>query len=249
MVGKLQIIPLVLFLTKTKAFRSTVQSIDAVFHRGSPLRSKVDGRTPEGIASLLDKTFVAACTELSTGNIDSLKLFIASAVTGYERQYPVALLVQKMADLPNPSAGRPLYPEEEKLRQDWASLVYQTANAVGFSGNPTREFSLDVQIDAENSPVLSVDIATLVDPAVLERSRVLVDDCLRARQGGWTVKTLTLAQMLEANGRPPLIGTSMERALAQQAFRVIFLTMTVLDEIDLATGRSIPQPNIPGAQR
>lgn len=39
---------------------------------------------------------------------------------------------------------------------------------------------------------------------------------------------------------------AMEAAMAKQALRVVYLTLGVLEDISLATGKSVPKPNIPG---
>ena len=48
-----------------------------------------DASTAAGVAQILEVTFVNACMQLATGYVDTLKLFIAAALTAYERGFTV----------------------------------------------------------------------------------------------------------------------------------------------------------------
>ena len=85
-----------------------------------------DASTAAGVAQILEVTFVNACMQLATGYVDTLKLFIAAALTAYERGFTVNALSLELAQCPTQTAGRPLMQEEVELRSVWLSLVYLT---------------------------------------------------------------------------------------------------------------------------
>ena len=85
-----------------------------------------DATTPNGIAALLEVSFVQACMQLSSGYVDTLKLFIASAFTAYERGFTASALNLELGALQTQTAGRPLMQEEVELRTVWLCLVFLT---------------------------------------------------------------------------------------------------------------------------
>ena len=59
-----------------------------------------DASTAAGVAQILEVTFVNACMQLATGYVDTLKLFIAAALTAYERGFTVNALNLELAQCP-----------------------------------------------------------------------------------------------------------------------------------------------------
>ena len=61
------------------------------------------------------------------------------------------------------------------------------------------------------------------------------------------VETLKLEDLMRRSGGDEEKSmTDMERAILSQSMRICFLTLTVLDETEKATGKQPPKPNIPG---
>ena len=82
--------------------------------------------TPPLIAEMLEKTFVDACMQLSSGYVDVLKLFIVAGKAAYERGLTIPQVQLEISQCKTQTAGRPLMQEEIDLRTVWLSLVYLT---------------------------------------------------------------------------------------------------------------------------
>ena len=187
--------------------------------------------TPAGIASMLEVTFVKACMQLSTGFVDVLKLFIAAAVSGYERGFTIPALTLELEQVAAQTAGRPLVAEEADLRIVWLALVYMTLE----------------QVNHKTAAVAS-ELGSTVPADIRQKFNTFVYDIINAKAGGWTLQTLKLEDAWLRSGNEVDIGkmTDLEKAVLSQSMRIIFLTLTVLEETALASGESVPKPNIPG---
>ena len=95
-------------------------------HRRASIRRSCPTRRRRPVSRRFEVTFVNACMQLATGYVDTLKLFIAAALTAYERGFTVNALSLELAQCPTQTAGRPLMQEEVELRSVWLSLVYLT---------------------------------------------------------------------------------------------------------------------------
>jgi hypothetical protein len=137
-----------------------------------------------------------------------------------------------MRACPAQSAGRPLAQEEEELRRLWIALVYLTIDAT--IGN------------------IEVGSSSLVPKQLRTEHARLVSKLVEARRTSVPLSEVSLA---EAAG--PTKGEArdaMATAVLTQSMRVVYLTVDVLESIDLAGGRAdtpkerrTPKPFIPGA--
>ena len=191
-----------------------------------------DASTAAGVAQILEVTFVNACMQLATGYVDTLKLFIAAALTAYERGFTVNALNLELAQCPTQTAGRPLMQEEVKLRSVWLSLVYLTLANVRHESEASE--SVGASVPAE----------------IRSKFQTFVYDVVNAAQGGYTLESLKLEDMLRRQGTDSESLGAVEKAILGQSMRVVFLTLTVRDEAaaagDLPPPRR-PGPSIPGA--
>ena len=191
-----------------------------------------DASTAAGVAQILEVTFVNACMQLATGYVDTLKLFIAAALTAYERGFTVNALNLELAQCPTQTAGRPLMQEEVELRTVWLSLVYLTL--------------ANVRHESEASD----SVGASVPAEIRSKFQTFVYDVVNAAQGGYTLESLKLEDMLRRQGTDSASLSAVEKAILGQSMRVVFLTLTVRDEAaaagDLPPPRR-PGPSIPGA--
>ena len=190
-----------------------------------------DASTAAGVAQILEVTFVNACMQLATGYVDTLKLFIAAALTAYERGFTVNALNLELQTA-GQTAGRPLMQEEVDLRTVWLSLVYLTL--------------ANVRHESEASEAVGASV-----PAeIRSKFQTFVYDVVNAAQGGYTLESLKLEDMLRRQGTDSESLGAVEKAILGQSMRVVFLTLTVRDEAaaagDLPPPRR-PGPSIPGA--
>ena len=139
------------------------------------------------------------------------------------------------------TANRPLAQEEVELRSLWLSLVYMTLQQVY---HPTRESAKD-----GDAAISAEAVAESVPSDIRQKFNTFVYDCVNARQGGWTLQTLKLEELVKRSGGDsagPDITDPMEKAILGQSMRIVFLTQQCLDDAALASGKSVPKPNIPG---
>jgi len=141
------------------------------------------------------------------------------------------------------TANRPLAQEEVELRSLWLSLVYMTLQQVY---HPTRS----ITEEATGSAGVSAEaVAESVPSEIRQKFNTFVYDCVNARQGGWTLQTLKLEELMKSSGgnsAAPDMTDPMEKAILGQSMRIVFLTLQCLDDANLASGKSVPKPNIPG---
>lgn len=190
-----------------------------------------DASTPGGIAALLEVTFVRACMQLSSGYVDTLKLFIAAAFAAYERGFTINALGLELSMSTTQTAGRPLMEDEVELRQVWLCLVFLTLAEVGHPSAAARACGESVPEDVRDN---------------FER---FVGDVVAAKRNGFTLETLKLEDLIRRSGEDAEPMGQMERAILGQSMRVVYLTLTVRDEAaeagDLPPPRK-PGPSIPG---
>ena len=99
---------------------------------GAPRAAKVVCQSPDAaaaltqgkVAQMLEATFVRACMDVATGNIDTLKLFIVAAKAGYEMGWTLNTIELELGMCPPVTSGRPLAAEEVECRSLWLILVY-----------------------------------------------------------------------------------------------------------------------------
>ena len=112
----------------------------------------------------------------------------------------------------------------------WLSLVYLTLERVSA---------------AKTTPSLGATVS----PEISRNYGTFVYDVVNARKSGYTLETLKLEEMMrrsaEEKSEEYVEKDQMEAAILSQCMRLVFLTVTVLEEEE-AAGEG-PGPRIPGA--
>jgi hypothetical protein len=188
-----------------------------------------DTRTPNGIAQLLEVTFVHGCMQLARGYVDVLKMFIAASVASYEYGFPLSSIEEELEACKSSTANRPLMAEEVTLRRNWYSLVYLTLVSMGHTtaaqGALVESVPQDIR-DVYGEMVEQVGLAYQRGTA----SSLSVDGLLNSYTGTSSLPAL-------------------ERAILSQSLRVAVLTPVVVRESAEARGGDVqpPPPPIEGA--
>jgi len=199
---------------------------------GSGEKKKEDeALTPERVAELVEVAFVQGVMQLSKGYIDEIKLFIAAVQSGYGLGMSPRKLLDQVAACQNQSANRPLMIEEIELRDLWVQIVYLVLDHVKYNNT-------EVDIDE-------------VDPVVFEMYAPLIPLLSQCKNNGEVFEAETILQKC-ISATPQLISISdaMTKAIVSQSIRVIWLTITVLEEEERCIDEKKPvkpQPPIPGA--
>lgn len=187
------------------------------------------------IAELVDRTFVQACMQLAEGYVDVLKLFIVAVRSAYLQGKEPLALIQAVDDLDQPGfAGRPLMPEEIRLRNTWIQVVYLTLAATASTSTDTKGAAPAVMVMAD------ADIADTygkIAPIVIRRR---------------SLSTVYSGQDLLTSTRQFFdLKDPVDEAVAVQSLRVMWTTLTVLEEVERCEGEfakmDAPTPPIPGA--
>jgi hypothetical protein len=183
-----------------------------------------DTTKPEGVAEMLEVTFVNACMQLREGYVDVLKMFIASAMAGYEFGYSIEDIQKELEICPKQSANRPLMDEERNLRYSWYNLVYLTLATLG---HPTRVGSVVDSIPA----------------SIRDEYQEYVCQAVDAKKDG---RLLSVEDLLKENGQGLSV---MEKAILAQSLRLVTLTFTVMQDAEEARENEPdpPTPPIEGA--
>jgi len=201
------------------------------------------------MAEMLEKTFVDACMQLSSGYVDVLKLFIVAGKAAYERGLTIPQVQLEITQCQTQTAGRALMQEEIDLRTVWLSLIYLTLERVEHRKGSS--------------------IGSTVDPDLRQKFYTFVYDVVNAKKQGYTLQTLKLEQIMKnSSGQPTSIAEKteqmnaqqrqIEEAILSQSMRLVFLTLTVLEEseeFEKGNGNGnggggdngdVPRPPIPG---
>lgn len=173
------------------------------------------------VADMLEATFVPACMGLAQGDVSTLKLFVAAAQAGHGRRLPVAALDAQMEAMPRQSAGRPLAAEERELRLQWLTMAYLALDELTSAGSSAGSAGGD-------DPGPGGDP---VGAALRERHGGFVSRLLEARRGGEALSSLPLDEWAAGGSETPI-----EKAIRAQSARVVYLTATVLEEVEAAQG-------------
>lgn len=215
--------------------------VGSVLHASTPQKplydatnyTSPDTTTPEGIAEVLEASFVHACMQLRSGYVDVLKMFIAATMSSYQFGFPINDIQEALRNYPNQTANRSLMREEVELRHTWYSLVYLTLLTID---HPTTQKDV-----VEKS--IPTDIKKKYGDIVNRLTEIY-------KQDEWaTVSVEDL--MKEENVAPSMAGLSeLDQAVILQSTRVASLTLIVLREAleaGPAGGQSPPKPPIKGA--
>lgn len=189
--------------------------------------------TTAKVAELIEVSFVRACMDVSSGYVDTLKLFIVSAKGAYEIGCTIPAISLALSMVETQTAGRPLMAEEVDLRSLWIALVYLTLEAVD---HPAR---------------LAANVGATVPEDTRAKFEPFVRGVVDRKRRGFTLQALKLEELLGGESQPEQERSAMETAILSQSMRLIFLTLTVLDEEFPPPGKREPNPKpfIPGGGR
>jgi len=166
--------------------------------------------TPARIATLVEVSFVNACTQLSTGYVDVLKMFIVSSKAGYTSGLTIPQLILELSQCSSKTAGRDLMHEEVDLRTVWLSLVYLTLERIN---HPRQNAQVELSVSSE----------------IRGTYTTFVYDVVNAHKSGFTLQSLKLEEIMKREVDAPQ-RTEIEEAILSQSMRLIFLTLEVLKE-------------------
>jgi hypothetical protein len=166
-------------------------------------------------------------TSLFYSYVDVLKLFIAATKAGYELGMNHNELVDLVNSNQQNSAGRLLMAEENSLRTTWIHAIYFTLAHVNWRNITHSQLSLN---SSDNAKYLTV-----------------LDEMVDLKVKGSPLQVDNIVQM-----HPALLSDSStlaDKAVVSHTLRVIWLTMDVMEEEELAKPRrrGDPRPPIPGA--
>lgn len=197
---------------------------------------KVERLSKENLASMLEKAFVEGVMQLSQGYVETLKLFIAAALTGYGMSIPLKNLLDLVEFCPAQSANRPLMEEEEDLRATWIKLVYTIAQNVEYRSTVVKDAQLIEETDIDDSTTWNAYRTIL--PRLREKHE----------EGNETGPKFNADQILQENAAllSPLTQEPFQKALLLQNLRVMWITLTVIEEEKLClSDQEPPAPPIP----
>lgn len=220
----------------------------AMSTQDSPRRSvskKEEPLSPEKVASMIEVSFVEGVMQLAQGYVETIKLFIAAVLTGYGMKIPYDDLMKAVQACPTQTANRLLMPEEENLRATWVKLVYLIAHHVQYRQAFVQGAILlpddENQSEKDNSDENSWSMYCMILPHLQQKHA----------QGNETGPRFRAQEILSENTDilPSDDDDSypMQQALLLQNLRVMWITLTVLEEEKLCYGDSQqpPAPPIP----
>ena len=193
------------------------------------------------IAELIDVSFVQACMQLAEGYVDVLKLFIASVQSAYQQGISPAVLIQEIDSISQPSAGRSLMPEEIRLRNTWIQVVYIMLASLSRSNPKTDSINVAYNLDRDIEETYGKIAGILI------RRRALSDE-FKGQE------LLSATRQLVLGDDDSASSSQLEETILLQSLRVMWLTMTVVEEVERCEGefarmdaKMPPKPPIPGA--
>ena len=145
-------------------------------------------------------------TQLSSGYVDVLKMFISAAKGGYELGLSIPALQLEITNSGTSTAGRPLMQEEIELRTVWISLVYITLELIN---HPMKLTDTDSKNDA--SATVPADIRK-------KFNTFCYDVVVNAKKTGFNLSTLKLEQVMKRSADDPAM-EPMEEAVMSQCMR------------------------------
>ena len=214
-----------------------------------------DTTTSDGIAELIEVSFVNSCMELRTGHVDVLKCFIASCMAGYEFHFTIPQLLESLeiVEQTTQTANRPLMTEEVQLRTTWISLVYLTLSKIQHS---LRGGKITKVQEREDKTTKSQSLFESIPESVRKDYETLVDQVATAylnsidndidTDDGTMGRILSMEELrsLDSTAASSL-SSDAERAIRLQSIRIIPLTLQVRREAAEAAESDQQQPNPP----
>lgn len=184
--------------------------------------------TPEVVAEMVEVSFVNGVMQLSQGYVDVLKLFIAAVISGYSLDISPQDLMEKVAACPHQSANRPLMEEEIQLRTSWIQVIYLVLSHVDYQEKAKTLEDLDLE------------------DSIRKQYEDAIPILVKAKDKEEAFETV----LQKCNGVLPATDNPLEQAVISQSLRVMFITLTVLEEEQICIDDKKPQkpqPPIPGA--
>ena len=195
--------------------------------------------TVESVASMIEVSFVEGVMQLAQGYVETAKLFIAAVLTGYGMSLPVEDLIEQVKACPNQSANRPLMKEEEDLRSTWIKLVYLTANHVQYRQAVVQDKPLlGSLLDDDNDDNVDWKVYLSILPRLREKHA----------EGNETGPRFQAQETLTQNADIlPTTQDAMQKALLLQNLRLLWITLTVMEEekLCISSDQDPPAPPIP----
>lgn len=203
------------------------------------------------VAAMMEVSFVEGVMQLATGHVETVKLFIAAVLTAYgSLRIPLDECLAAVAACPTQTANRPLLPEEEALRATWIKLVYLIASEVQYRHAIVQGASLFVPPSAkdDDDDDNDLDVYRQMLPRLRQKHAQGNDAGPRFRaQEIWeqnddilASSSLSSAAIDENNN-----GDDMAKALLLQNLRLMWITLTVLEEEKLCLDNGDPEPPAP----
>jgi len=204
---------------------------------------KSEPLTLEKVASMIEVSFVNGVMKLSQGFVDVLKLFIAAVLTGYGLTIPVSKLIDAVVACPTQSANRPLMPEEQDLQTQWIKLVYYICQTVEYRKVIVQDAASSLLPDDDVNYAVQ-DIYKKIFPKLQEMHAEGNETGPKFQAQAFLDKNAEYLQIdnisINNNNNP------MEKALLLQNVRVMWMTLTVMEEEKLClTDQEAPAPPIP----
>ena len=184
-------------------------------------KSKKEGNlTPDKVAAMIEASFVDGVMQLAQGYVDVLKLFIAAILTGYGMRMTLTDLQTAVLTCPQQSANRPLMQEEEELRRLWIQLVYFIAKQVDYRSAVVQDAILFNDLDEQ-----------ALDPVYVRMLPRLQE--MHSQGDALGGPKFNAQSVLEKNSdllSPSQMNNATQKALLLQNLRVMWMTLTVLEE-------------------
>jgi len=179
------------------------------------------------VAEAIEKAFIAACSRTDLDYQETLRQFIRPVITAYEKGFNMPALLLEVSTVDKPSIERPLMPDEAELRTIWMSLIFLTLQTVGWPQLRESPSQLSISFEEKFSP--------------------FVANVVEAHRRGFDLRRLKLEEMISRTGSDK-VRTPIEQAMLQQSMRIIFLTLSILEDLQKQEGRpwtlSWQQPDV-----
>eukprot|EP00529_Nitzschia_sp_RCC80_P021764 CAMPEP_0113489946 /NCGR_PEP_ID=MMETSP0014_2-20120614/26789_1 /TAXON_ID=2857 /ORGANISM="Nitzschia sp." /LENGTH=390 /DNA_ID=CAMNT_0000383695 /DNA_START=68 /DNA_END=1240 /DNA_ORIENTATION=- /assembly_acc=CAM_ASM_000159 len=197
-----------------------------------------DTSTQEGLAEVLECTFVNACLQLSQGYVDVLKLFIAGCIACYERQFSVIDMNDSLTkcDLEIQTANRPLMEEETKLRFQWLCVVYLTLDSMGHSNSDANGTGDDGKERTDSIPEDVRDMYAPYVSIVGDKYKEIIKTKGGSMSSYFQDSPISVEDLIkqkkesEEGDKATASMTPIEEAILLQSLRVATLTPVVVSE-------------------
>lgn len=196
------------------------------------------------IAELIEISFIQSCMQMAQGYVDVLKLFIVSVKAAYQRSngYNSMDNIVRMVDtcMVN-TAGRPLELEEIQLRATWIYAVALMLDHVNYHNEGLTTNRMDQSFDDNEDDCIASTVASTYRP--------VLSKIFELKHSGNMLKTQDFMEQNKGLFREELFDDNVQLAITTQTIKVLWYTLTVLEEERLANDTDeitdISRPQIP----